>query len=698
MLLRTRIVLIFAIASVLLIMVATAPFWVMEQLTNGALSEAKQEAQQITWNGAVADALTPYEIVISRLADDAADFDASHSPDNAVAIRLLEQRRKEAGLTRLDLIGDDGRLLASSAGLAADAPLLDTANLRNRLQTLSWLRGLAVGPDGSFQLVMTSAFPGGRFVSAAVSAAPVMRAMARGGTRSLFIMDRRGTLRLSTNPADWPEIARALGQRGNRSALITRGTSTFAAVSTPLIDLAGSYIGTLIAVDDVTEATQRQELVGLLMGSVTVMVFALLLFALYGFAKDALDPLGEITLVIRAMAAGDANVSIDGAERKDEIGAIAAALEVFRRDIVTLARNKTRETLRQAQQQALIRREMTILASMLEADEREALLGDLRGTLASAEEGVALAEAFKRMAARVVAQHARLGALLAERSRDLEVVREALSERAHLTRLRQELEVARHLQLSSLPRIFPPFPDRTEFELFAAMEPAKEVGGDFYDFALVGGDRLALMIGDASGKGVSAAMFMAMGRSILRSAIVRGASPGQALALANSTLAVENHTMMFATAFIGILDLRTGWLTYASAGHNPPYVVIAGQPPLAINGSPGIALGILEDAEYDDSDVQLPQGASVVLFTDGVTEANDPEGGMFGEESLEAELAKLRLEGPEQGVARIQQALRIFARGAEQADDITVLAARWLGAAPVKADVLAKRLPVQPEI
>ena len=143
------------------------------------------------------------------------------------------------------------------------------------------------------------------------------------------------------------------------------------------------------------------------------------------------------------MAAGDASASLDGADRKDEVGAIAEALAVFRRDIVTLARNKTRESLRQAQQRALIRREMTILAGMLDADEREALLGDLRGTLASAEEGAALADAFKRMAARVVAQHARLGALLAERSRDLEIVRNALAERAQLSRLRQELEVAR---------------------------------------------------------------------------------------------------------------------------------------------------------------------------------------------------------------------------------------------------------------
>jgi sigma-B regulation protein RsbU (phosphoserine phosphatase) len=302
------------------------------------------------------------------------------------------------------------------------------------------------------------------------------------------------------------------------------------------------------------------------------------------------------------------------------------------------------------------------------------------------------------MAARVVAQHARLGALLAERSRDLEIVREALAERAHLSRLRQELEVARHLQLSSLPSIFPPFPDRKDFDLFAAMAPAKEVGGDFYDFALVGGDRLAVMIGDAAGKGVSAAMFIAMARSILRSAVVRGASPGQALALANSTLAVENHTMMFATAFVGVLDLGTGWFTYANAGHNPPYLVASSSPVRTIDGEAGIALGIMEDAEYDDHDIQIAERSTIVLFTDGVTEANDPDDEMFGEASLEASLASLGQCSPEEGVGAIQRAVHAFVRGAEQADDITVLALRWLGAIAKPASVTAKRLSVKPEV
>ncbi len=714
MLLRTRIVLIFGVATLLLLAAVAIPLWIVQGLAESALVEARQEAQEAAWSTALADASTPYEILSSQLAVDPALAAAIARDDVPAARRILTEAGQRARVTRIDVVASEGRLLASTAGPAADNPMIDTTNLRNRLAEDPWIEGVEVGPGGRVLLVVTSALPGGRFLSVAAPVDPVLHTLSRGGERSLFLVDRTGALMISTAPDDWKQVAAVREQAGGRAALFEREGRTFHAVSTPLASTAGLQIGTLVVVRDVTNAVQRRELVLLATGSAAVLVFAALALALYGFAKGALDPLSEITRVIRSMAGGDAMVSADIPDRRDEVGAIAGAVEVFRRDIVTLARTKTREALRQAQQQALIRREMATLAGMLDENEREQLLAELRSSLDGGDAGSALAEAFKGMAARVVAQHGKLADLLAERTRDLEIVRQALAERAQLSRLRQELEVARHLQLSSLPQVFPPFPDRTDFEVYAAMEPAKEVGGDFYDFALVGGDRLAVMIGDASGKGVSAAMFIAMARSMLRSAVVRGASPAQALGLANGTLAVENHTMMFATVFVGVLDLRTGWMTYASAGHNPPYLVVPGAPVQPLGGRTGIALGVMDDAEYDDEEVQVPQNASIVLFTDGVTEANAPDMTMFDEVRLEAALGDLAREGPEGTVVAIQDAVRRFADGAEQADDITVLAARWLGpaasgaapvAAPVSAPVaapfaapFADRLPARPEV
>ena len=661
MLLRTRLVLIFGAATLLLAAAVAVPFWIVHGLAEADLIAARQEAQDAAWSTAIADAATPLEIVSAQMAADPAML-AAAAADDAPALRtLLSDAAGRAHVVRIDLVAAEGRLMASSQGIAVDTPMMEATSLRARLAYDPWIEGVEI-VDGRLLLTIAATFPGGRTLEMAAPVEPVLQVLSRAGERALFAVDPAGRLLVSSDPADWPAIAAARDRQPGGAAEVERAGRSLSAVSTPLADIAGLRIGTLVMVRDVTPASQRRALVLLSTGSAAVLVFAALGLLLYGVAKAALDPLSEITRVIRAMAGGDAMVSADIPDRRDEVGAIAGAVEVFRRDIVALARTRTRDALREAQQQALIRREMESLASMLDEAERAEMRADLRSSL-GAGGSAALAEAFRRMAARVTAQHRRLADLLAERTRDLEIVRQALSERAQLSRLRQELEVARHLQLSSLPAVFPPFPGRTDFELFAAIEPAKEVGGDFYDFALLGGDRLALMIGDASGKGVSAALFIAMARSMLRSAIVRGATPAQALALANATLAVENHTMMFATAFLGVLDLVTGRLTWATAGHNPPYVVTQDAPPRALAGEPGVALGVLDDAAYTDETLDIARGATLVLFTDGVTEAAAPDRSFFEERRLEAALEGLAEAGPELTVTTIQGRVRDFAAG-----------------------------------
>lgn len=692
MLLRTRIVLIFGLASIALLVAVLVPLLVVQRLTEQALSTLQREEQNAAWAAALDNAATPFELLSSQLAADPVLVAAAVADDAASAGRLLAAAQARAGVYRIDLVARQDRLFASSAGLVAELPLIDTSNLASRLQRDPWLTGVEAAPDGQVLLVVTTALDGGRALSIATNVSSVLTTLARDADRKLFLVDRGGALLLSTSQDDWPALSAELTRSDGRMQLDREG-HRFNVVSTPLLNNAGLEIGTLVSMRDVTAASQRRSLVLLVTGAGALLAFMALLLALHGFTKGALDPLAEMTRVIRAMAAGDTMVSAEMPDRRDEVGAIATAVEVFRRDIVALARTKLAGTLRHAQQQALIRSEMAKLAGMLDAGERDDLLADLAEIEASTEDGAALAEGFRRMAARVTAQHRKLADLLAERTRDLDTVRQALAERAQLSRLRQELEVARHLQLSSLPQVFPPFPHRRDFEVFAAMEPAKEVGGDFYDFALLDGDRLAVMIGDASGKGVSAAMFIAMGRSILRSAIVRGASPAQALAVANSTLAVENHTMMFATVFVAILDLRTGWLTYASAGHNPPYLMTEAGTVSILGGMAGIALGIVEDGVYDGEEQLVPPGSSLVLFTDGVTEANAPDKSMFEEERLEAALAGLTKAGPEVTVAAILAAVQQFAAGEEQADDITVLSARYLG--PVQTPVAGGVLVTQ---
>jgi phosphoserine phosphatase RsbU/P len=243
----------------------------------------------------------------------------------------------------------------------------------------------------------------------------------------------------------------------------------------------------------------------------------------------------------------------------------------------------------------------------------------------------------------------------------------------------QELAHAAQIQQSILPHNFPAFPDRKDFELHAAMVPAKEVGGDFFDFFLLDPEHLGFVIGDVSGKGVPAALFMAVSRTLLRAFAQHRATPGECLAYMNSNLAVQSDAAMFTTVFYGILDTRSGELQFANGGHNRPYVLaVDGQPrPLSVESGP--IVGIMDGFSYDSYTASLAPGEALILYTDGVTEAQDKNDAFFGEKLLEQHLSAHCGESAQQLVACVHAAVQEFANGAPQSDDITVLALRFVG-------------------
>lgn len=243
----------------------------------------------------------------------------------------------------------------------------------------------------------------------------------------------------------------------------------------------------------------------------------------------------------------------------------------------------------------------------------------------------------------------------------------------------QELEHAAQIQQSILPHKFPAFPDRTDFELHASMVPAKEVGGDFFDFFLLDDEHLGFVIGDVSGKGVPAALFMAVSRTLLRATAQHRAAPGECLAYMNSNLTVQSESAMFTTVFYGILNTRTGDLQYANGGHNRPYVLAADGAPRPLSDQSGPIVGIIDGFSYDTYSGRLAPGESLVLYTDGVTEAQDKNGGFFGDNRLEDLLAAHGREPAQQLVGSVHAAVQEFAAGVPQADDITVLSLRFVG-------------------
>ena len=244
-------------------------------------------------------------------------------------------------------------------------------------------------------------------------------------------------------------------------------------------------------------------------------------------------------------------------------------------------------------------------------------------------------------------------------------------------RLESELRVARDIQMSFLKKIFPAFPTRSDFSIHATIEPAREVGGDLYDFGLVDQTRLVFYVGDVSDKGVPAALVMAETMTLMKLASQQtGITPAEILRQVNVALSAQNESCTFVTLFIGILDLKTGELSFSNAGHNPPLILGANGESRFVTLPDGLVLGITPDAEYRDVTVCLEPGDMIVTYTDGVTEAMNPDRKLYSEAHLRETVATLAGRGVRDTVAEIVASVRIHAAGAPQSDDIAVLALR----------------------
>ena len=252
-------------------------------------------------------------------------------------------------------------------------------------------------------------------------------------------------------------------------------------------------------------------------------------------------------------------------------------------------------------------------------------------------------------------------------------------EHSQLESIKGDLAIAREIQQAILPRIFPPFPENAEqLDIAALMNAAKDVGGDFYDFFRIDNQRIGFVVADVSGKGVPAAIFMAVSRTLIRATGVRGVSPAECISYSNELLAQESANSMFVTAFYGIYNLTTGQVTYTNAGHNPPYLMKADGTILQLPFSSDLVVGAIDDFKYSEETLQLEHGDTLLLYTDGVTEAINSGDEEFGEQRLQAVLARLTSNSSQDIIERIKACVSDFAGEAEQSDDITLLAIKRL--------------------
>lgn len=669
--LRLRMTALVLLALLALIAIGVVAETIREREVEAVMAETLQRDAGLLWRATLNKEFTRLAQQSRRMMADPAVIRAMADPSlaalPAALAPLLPAGRVEVLEAGGGLRFHSGEELAWRPTLAAEAlARLQAGETVDRLE-IDWGRAVVLvhgeplpGPERRFWVVSTR-------IEAALAE------MKAGTGSEAFLVNRRGRVLAATDPALWPALApREAGVVAPPLREYDLEGRSVAVLSVPL-DGADGLSGRLVLVRDVSLQAGERRMLQSLSLALAVLATGLVVVGLWLWLRRMFRPLEETVAAIRALSAGDTSVVVSGLERQDEIGRMAQALERFRTHMGALARLQAAEQRQLRRQESFIHREMSALAGTLEPLAREEILRDLAelegGGSRSAGLGV-MAEAFRKMSLRVRQQQQHLQSLIGD-------LREALKMQTAYLQLQQELDIARQIQKSMLPVNFPH--NHPRLDLHAAMEPAKEVGGDFYDFFFLDEQRLGVVVADVSGKGVPAALFMAISRTLLKATALFGSPPARCLANLNNLLAENNEKELFVTLFYGILDLDTGVFTYCNAGHNPPYRIQLDGTVRTLARTGGAPLAIMADLPQRDATIHLAPGEAVFLFTDGVTEAQNEFGDFWGEARFEQGLALSADRSAEAMIEGVYREVRQFVGQAPQCDDITCLAFRWGG-------------------
>ena len=692
MLLRSRLTLFLSLAFVVLVVALVLAGAERERLLDQRYASVVISGQRSLWNQLVAAEAERLAPVAAGMAGDALLAQALASGDGpALRSRAAELAAPlvAAGLAdEVELVGVDMAVRYSSAAAVEERAMIDVGTFDQVLQGGGARAGLVQDRPDRFMVVRAEPVgANGRRLAVLVLAAAADRVLwsfARSLGASSFLVSLRGRPVEGTEPALAGVIPATVPTREPSFVVAEGAERLFTVTGVPIRDLAGAEAGALVTLRDATLPLREAERLGRNAAIFIAVFVGVVLALLYWYLKHSFRPLEQAISVLRALSRGDTGVSLE-AEGRGEIGRIADAVRLFRVTTMSLVEQRRQRERQRRRQERLIRRQMESLAATLESEGREAVMGDLQAIVARQpapgpaegredEQLGLLAVVLQRMSARIADQHARLQELIAE-------LREAIVTRAKLAGLQQELEIAREVQRAILPHRPPPM---AELEIDGRMVPAKEVGGDFYDFFELDGGRMGVVVADVSGKGVPAAIFMAITRTLLKATALFTPSPAACVARVNQLLAAENEQLLFVTLFYGVLERASGRLTFANAGHNRPFRIARDGAVRQLEGTGGVALAIMEELQFHEATAQLAPGEALFLFTDGVTEATDLAGAEFGEAQLAALLGS-SASGLAAGALaeRVVEAVNRFAEGAPQADDITCVALRWFGSAEV---------------
>lgn len=660
----------------------SAALW--SKIVETGVQRMRERAPVVTENPALRAALEGGDRDEIRVAAQAALAELSPSRD----------------VTRLDLVSPTREVLYSSVP-AFEPVAAASDDALARMIARRWSGGgVAIDAERNVTLSAGVLVHGGdgALLAVAIYATDILDALtelkADTGAEAL-IVNRRGRLLAGTDPEVWDRVGGAEWLDRRTSEPQRSGDQAFAGASFRLEAELGNLVANVVTVQDVSAAEAERRRVSLITALAVAGFVLLSLLGISLYLRRALSRLTDGVVVLDALSRGDtqAAVAVSEQETDDEVARIARAVNTFRTQTLALRRHRRRARLRRRQQERFIHSEMTRLADTLNEEERRDILKDLAeveapdggatdadptGDQDSGNDLQMIGLAFQKMTGRVGRQQQRLTALVAE-------LQEALRTRTAYLALQRDLQIASRVQHSFLPgeRFAAPGVD-----IRAAMHPAKEVGGDFYDFFALDKHRIAVVIGDVAGKGVPAAMFMAVTRTVIR-ATARQAErpPGQCMEMVNDTLIEASGGDMFVTLFYGVYDVRDGSFVYANGGHNPPMLVIGDRiERLPLTG--GIAVAMFDGLTYEEQRVTVPPGGMLFLYTDGVSESANMAEEEYGYERMEDVLRQNADRSTGDTVEIMLRSVEEFAGEAVQFDDVTMLA---LGRGTAEEDTIAVR-------
>ncbi|MHA3904770.1 PP2C family protein-serine/threonine phosphatase [Castellaniella sp. WN] len=491
---------------------------------------------------------------------------------------------------------------------------------------------------------------------------------------SFHFLNPKGHLVASTGRAVWSRLDLTPSMRHEPFQVVDDEDRILLLTATPVSSVSGGAGGLFLSVKDVTTLMKPSRTLGwlalLLAVGLAILGVALIQRIIWrGFRplQDALRTLDELS--------GPRNEADERpGGHQDEIERLGRSIAVFRHKTLQLARDHAQQARIRRRQEEVIAGELrTLSESTDDAGRREVReLIDLRPRGEDYEGLRRLAEVMGGLRHRLVAQHRQLSDMVVK-------LRDALVTKTKLAGLQQELRIASAVQLSILPRAMP---DDPRMELGCRIFPARDVGGDFYDFYMLDEHHLGFVIADVSGKGIPAALFMAVSRTLLKSIACFVRRPADCIQRLNALLAAENEQMLFVTLFYATLDLRNGRLDYVNAGHHAPWLMSAGGGLSSLPPTRGVAAGIEEEIVYEQQTLYLRPGDMLYLYTDGITEAFDPDGRIFGEDRLAGLLrARPADVAPDALIDAVIADVRAFENGTDPTDDVTSLCLRYRGRA-----------------